>query len=253
MGKHKEIRVSEFPLDEIKSESGNDSKIVIIGKPGSGKSVLIRDIVRTFAHKFPTGIVFSGSEDNNGFYGEMFDNLFIYSEYNEDVMRNIYLRQKRAQKDCSNPKLMLIIDDCSDDPKFFRRPLFQKFFKLGRHWDVMLVLCLHYAHDIPSTLKGLSDYVFMFREPNAENRKKLYRNYATIAGSPQDFEDIMDQITGDYTSLVINNRIQTNNNTDCIFYYKARIHKDFRFGCAEAKAWNSTRYEPNYKENITLE
>lgn len=253
MGKYREIPIKEFALHEIKCDPGNDSKIVAIGKPGSGKSVLIKDIVRTFAHKFPAAVVFSGTEDNNSYYKEMFDDLFIYPEYSEDVMKAIYNRQKLAQAKCKNPKLMLIIDDCSDDPKLFRRPLFQKFFKMGRHWDIMIILALQYCHDIPPTIKSATDVVFIYNEPTEENRKRIYKNYATITGSYHDFCDIMDQVTEDFTALVINNRIQSNNPLERVNYYKARMHSKVKLSSPEVTAWQQTRYDPNYTKNFSLE
>lgn len=252
MGKYKEVKINEFPLHEIVSEPGNDSKILVVGKPGSGKSVLIKDIVKTFANKYPIGVVFSGTEENNKFYSEMFQELFIFNGYSEETMKQISERQKLAQKNCKNPKLMLIIDDCSDDPKFFRRPLFQKFLKMGRHMDIMFVLAIQYCNDINSVLKGLFDYLFIFREPNPENRKKIYNNYAGITESLQNFCDLMDQLTGDYTSMVVNNRIQKNDPFECIGYYKARMHNKIEFGCVESKAWSETRYNPMYATEYTL-
>lgn len=253
MGKYREVNVHEFPLHEIPTESGKDVKIVVVGKPGSGKSVLIKDIVRTHCHKFPVGVVFSGTEDNNHFYSEMFDQVFIYGGYDEEAVKKIVERQKLCQQDCKNPKLMLIIDDCSDDPKFFRRPLFQKLFKMGRHMDMMVVLGIQYANDLQSVVKSAVDISFIFRDPNPENRKKIYNNYAGITGSLQDFNDYMDQITGDYSSLVINNRIQSNEPEKGISYYKARMHRSVKLGCVETRAWNEARFDPDYMRNMSLE
>jgi hypothetical protein len=56
----------------------------------------------------------------------------------------------------------------------------------------------------------------------------------------------MDQITGDYTALVINNKVQSNDIKNNVFYYKARSHPPFRFGCQEYQQWAEARYNPNY-------
>src|SRR3972149_3563099 len=241
----KTVEIKEFNLSNI----AESSKIVIIGKPASGKSVLIKDIITSIAHKIPVAKVFSGTEGVNHFYAKECDipELFIHNEYNEDYMKDFAHRQEKAIKDNKqNPKGLLVIDDCSDDPKFFGRPIFQKFFKNGRQWDMMLILALQYSMDIKPSIRTNIDYSFIFRDPNEKNRKSIYENYAGIIGSFQDFCDIMDQVAEDYTAIVINNRTQSNKLSDCVFYFKATMHKDITFGSTEYKQWGSHRYNSNY-------
>nr|QBK88088.1 MAG: packaging ATPase [Marseillevirus LCMAC202] len=238
-----EVDIHEFPIHEMKS----NSKIVIIGKPATGKSTVIRDIVKAFRHIFPVAKVFSGTEENNHFYAQIFPELFIHSEYNEKEMEDFAKRQKLAMRNNpNNPKGLLIVDDCSDDPKFFHRPLFQKFYKNGRQWDMMFILALQYGMDIRPVIRTNIDYVFIFREPNERNRKALHENYAGIIGSYADFCDVMDQLTEDYTALVIDNRKQSNDLSDCVYYYKARLHDDFNFGSLEYCQWANQRYNTQY-------
>lgn len=242
--KRNEVDIHEFPLHEMKY----NSKIVIIGKPATGKSTVTRDIVKAYRHEFPVAKVFSGTEENNHFYSQMFPDLYIHSEYSESEMEDFAKRQKLAMRNNpENPKGMLIVDDCSDDPKFFHRPLFQKFYKNGRQWEMMFILALQYGMDIRPVIRTNIDYVFIFREPNERNRKALYENYAGIIGSYNDFCDVMDQLTEDYTAIVIDNRKQSNNLSECVYYYKARLHDDdFKFGCDEYRQAAEQRYNTQY-------
>ena len=68
-------------------------------------------------------------------------------------------------------------------------------------------------------------------------RKRLYENYAGIIPSFSLFEKIMDTITGDYTALYVQNSINTNDWKECVFYYKAPVVGDFKFGCAEYRGY----------------
>ena len=239
-----EVDIHEFPIHEMMP----NSKIVIIGKPFTGKSTLIRDIVKAFRHIFPVAKVFSGTEENNHFYSQIFPELFIYPEYDEKEMENFAKRQKLAMRNNpNNPKGLLVVDDCSDDPKFFHRPLFQKFYKNGRQWEMMFILALQYGMDIRPVIRTNIDYVFIFREPNERNRKALYENYAGIVGSYTDFCDIMDQLTENNTAVVIDNSRQTNVLSECVYYYRARMHDDdFKFGSPEFRQWAEQRYNSQY-------
>lgn len=240
----REVDIHEFPLHEMK----HNSKIVVIGKPATGKSTVIRDIIKAFRHRFPVAKVFSGTEENNHFYAQMVPDLFVHSGYSEPEMEDFARRQKLAMR--NNPENsagLIVVDDCSDDPKFFNRPLFQKFYKNGRQWDMMFILALQYCMDIRPVIRTNIDYVFIFREPNEHNRKSLYTNYGGIVGTYDDFCDLMDQLTEDFTAIVIDNRKQSNNISDCVFYYKARLHDDdFQFGCTEYRQWAEQRYNKDY-------
>lgn len=239
----KKMPIKEFRLDRM----ADNAKVVCIGKPASGKSTLIRDIIKAYAHKYPVAKVISGTEENNHFYSDMFHSLFISSEFDEEELERFVKRQKLAKQTCNNPNALLILDDCSDDPKYLSRPLIQKYFKNGRHWDMMLILALQYGMDIKPVIKNNVDYTFIFRDPSIKNREKLFEHYAGIIGDYKDFCDIMDELANDYTAIVINNRTQSNDIHDCVFYYKAKIHKDdFKVGCAQFRQWGEQRYNKNH-------
>lgn len=253
MGKDKEsnskkLYLSEFPLHEMNPVS----KIVIIGKTGSGKSTLIRDVIKVFSSKIPVARIWSGTEDSNHFYAEMFPELYITSEYKEEELQEFEKRQKLAMRDNpDNARGLTIIDDCSDDPKFFSRPVFQRFYKNSRQWEGAQVLALQYGMDIKPAIRANTDYVFIFREPNENYRKTLYKNYGGIIGSYNDFCDIMDQIAEKNVALVIDNKKQSNEINECVYYYKARIHSEkFTFGCTEYQQWAEQRYNPNYQSAL---
>ena len=70
------LNINELNLEQINPNTNNmnnpdqgGSKIVVIGKPGTGKSTLITSLLYHKKHIFPTGLVFSGTEDSNGHYG----------------------------------------------------------------------------------------------------------------------------------------------------------------------------------------
>jgi hypothetical protein len=255
-GTPKKYYIRELNPDDIPpgthnymNNSQGGSKIVVIGKPGTGKTTLVTSLLHAKKHIFPCGLVISGTEDSNGHYGKIFPKSFIYNKYDEKIIENFIKRQKIAKQHIQNPWAALLLDDCTDDPKIFSRPLQQGMYKNGRHWKMLYILSLQYGMDIKPVIRTNIDGVFILREPNLRNRRVLWENYASCIPDFSEFCQIMDQVTDDYTALYINNAVQSNDPRDCVFWYKAPlINSGWKFGCDEFWMHHEERYNP---ESVT--
>jgi len=226
-------------------------KLVVVGKPGTGKSSLIKALLYAKKHIFPVGVAMSGSEDSNHAYGEIMPSTFVYNEYNEDKVKDFIKRQKLAAHHLPNPWAVLILDDCTDDPRIFHKPLQQAIFKKGRHWKMLYILSLQYAMDVKPVIRTNVDGIFILREPLLKNREALYKNYASIIPDFTTFCELMDQLTDDYCSIYIHNAAQTNRWQDCVFYWKAPLApRNWKFGSPEYWEFHEARFNPNYTDNI---
>ena len=227
-------------------------KIVVVGKPGTGKSTLIKALLHSKKHIIPIAMAMSGSEDSNHAYSEIIPSTFIYNEYNEDRITDFIKRQKISMQHLPNPWAVIILDDCTDDPKVFNKPLQQALYKKGRHWKMLYILSLQYAMDVKPVIRTNVDGIFILREPLLKNREALYKNYASIIPDFTTFCEIMDQLTDDYCALYIHGATQTNTWQECVFYWKAPvISKDWKFGCQEYWDFHHSRFNENYRDNIT--
>jgi hypothetical protein len=206
-------------------------------------------------------MVMSATEDTNGTYAKFIPNSFIHNAYTEPQVEKFWQRQKLAIDHLQNPWSVLLIDDCMDNPSYFKKPLQLKLYKNGRHRKMLYILSLQYCMDVIPSIRANTDGVFILREPNIQNRERLYKNYAGIIPSFELFCEIMDQITVDYTALYIHNTGNTNNWQDCVFWYKAQGYKHsdgeiypypegFKFGSPTLWDHHYQRYNPEYTDPI---
>lgn len=230
------------------------SKIVIIGKPGTGKTTLILSFLFEKRHIIPTILVCSGTEDSNGKYAKTIPSTFIYNKYSEEVHSDFVKRQKIASRYCKNPWAVFLLDDCTDKPSIFQSALMLGTYKNGRWWKMLYILSLQYSLDIKPVIRTNIDGTFILRETVLRNRRALFENYAGIVGDFSLFCDILDQITDDYTALYIHNAGKSNKLEDNIFWYKARrdLPEDWKFGCKEIWQFHEERYNPEYVDPITV-
>jgi len=218
----------------------------------TGKSTLIKALLHSKKHIIPVAMAMSGSEDSNHAYSEIMPSTFIYNEYNEEKIEDFIKRQKIAMQHLPNPWAAIILDDCTDDPKIFNKPLQQAMYKKGRHWKMLYILSLQYAMDVKPVIRTNVDGIFILREPLLKNREALYKNYASIIPDFTTFCELMVQLTDDYCALYIHGATQTNTWQECVFYWKAPVvSKDWKFGCQEYWDFHHARFNENYRDNIT--
>jgi hypothetical protein len=233
------------------TEYNGGSKIVVVGKPGTGKSSLIKGLLYAKKHVFPVGMAMSGSEDTNHAFAEIMPRTFIYNDYDEEKIKDFVKRQKLARQHLPNPWAFMVIDDCTDDPRVFNKPLQNALYKKGRHWKMMYLLSLQYAMDIKPQIRTNIDGIFLLREPIESNREKLYRNYASIIPTYELFCDLMDQLTEDYHAIYIHNATRSNSWQDCVFYWRAKLPpRGWKIGCPEYWEFDQQRYNPEYVDPI---
>jgi DNA replicative helicase MCM subunit Mcm2 (Cdc46/Mcm family) len=254
----KEIEIKELNLNMIypnnknmENETQGGSKIVVIGKPGTGKTTLITRLLYEKRKIFPSALVVSGTEDSNGHYGKILPSTFVHNKYDDKIIDSFITRQKIAKQHLQNPWSVLLLDDCTDDPRIFNKPNFQGLYKNGRHWKMLFILSLQYCMDIKPVIRTNIDGVFVLRETNLRNRKSLYENYCGVIPTFEMFQKIMDQVTNDYTALYIHNATTTNDWRECIFYYKAKPVPDgFKFGNKDFWKFHEKRFNPVYNNRF---
>ena len=239
------LELKKFDMRSItfRPDENKGPVIVMIGRRDTGKSFLVRDLL--YHHQdIPIGTVISGTEAGNGFYSKHVPKLFIHDEYNTIIIENILRRQKTVLKQMNketqqfgrtsiDPRTFVILDDCLYDQSWTRDKLMRLLFMNGRHWKVLLVVCMQYALGITPNLRTNIDYVFILREPYLTNRKRIWENYASCFPTLESFCSVMDQTTENYECLVINNNAKSNKIQDQVFWYKAQEHPDFKLGSKE--------------------
>ena len=230
---------------------GDDRICVFIGKRNTGKSYLIRDIMYHKKH-IPTGIVQSGTEDGNGFYGNFVPDLFIYNEYDKEAVERVMDRQRKIVKSGKKSASFMLLDDCMYDNKFLKDTVMRQVFMNGRHYNIFFMLSMQYCMDMPPALRANIDYVFILRENIVANREKLWKNFFGIFPNFDLFTKTMDACTENFECLVLDNTVKSNKIEDCVFWYKAKYPAPkFKVGSPAYWGMHKKMYNPKYDSAIS--
>lgn len=219
----------------------------------TGKTTLIASLLYGKKHIFPVAMAMSGSEDSNHFYKQILPSSFVFNDYDPEQVKSFVKRQKMAKLYLENPWAILLLDDCTDDPKIFNSKLQHAIYKKGRHWNMWYILSLQYSMDVKPVIRTNVDGIFILRESILKNRENLWRNYAGIIPDFKLFCTLMDELTDDYTAMYIHNTGISNDWKDCVYWYKAPIiPKDFKLGCKEYWDFHEQRFNENYVDSFDV-
>lgn len=233
------LELKKFDISKIQ----DDKVVVLIGKRNTGKSFLVRDLL--YYHSgIPVGTVISATEPSNHFFSSIVPSMFIHEEYKPSIVDGAVRRQKMVMEKLNaekalyghcniDPRAFLILDDCLFDNSWTKDVNIRSIFMNGRHYKMFFIVTMQYPLGVPPHLRTNIDYVFILRENYIGNRKRIYENYAGMFPNFDAFCQVMDQCTENYECLVIDNTSKSNRLEDCVFWYKADNHPDFRVGAPQ--------------------
>ena len=226
--KNEDVQINLKPFDMSKMKT--HAVVVAIGKRGSGKSFLIKDILFNKKSEMPVGLVMSHTDHLGHFYDQFIPSILIHKKYDSHQISKLFQRQEKAlDESWVNPNAFLLLDDVLSDSKAWKNdPNMSEIYFNGRHYKLLSILGMQEPMGIGSGLRGQIDYTFIFRTNIESEKKKLYDHYAGCFPSFEMFKIVLSAITVDFTCLVIDNTNKSDNLEDCVFYYKAKMHDNFK-------------------------
>ena len=189
--------------------------ILVIGKRGSGKSWLICNILNKLGLESHTTII-SPTDKMNNEYVKKFPNANIQHTCTEDILKKVLSTQivkldQHKKYESFDPSGVLVMDDCLAQKGDWRK--MQSFTEIminSRHYGLTNITAMQSPMDLPPEMRLNFDYIFLFKEQSAINRKKLWMNYASMFPSIDEFEKVFSKATEGFGAMVINNRLQNN-------------------------------------------
>jgi hypothetical protein len=165
-----------YPLD-VEKDILDDFTLLLIGRRRSGKTWLSRWIMYNLRHRFPFGIVITGTRLNN-FWSQYIPEEFIHDIENiGPVLDNIFARQTFLK---SHPELgvdtrmFIILDDVMGD-KYRTRfsPQLSNCFTNGRHNDILTLITAQDAKGVGPDLRENTDICCIFRVYEGGRKKVI--------------------------------------------------------------------------------
>jgi septin family protein len=152
---------------------------MIVGGPSkSGKSNLIKNLLQDkyYLRAFDTDsiFIFCPSIDLNDDY-EYIETRYKFNEFSESKLREIMSKQEDVVKNFGKKRtkhLLIILDDCFDNPSFAHSNVVQRLFMRSRHSLISVICSGQKLSSVPRGARLNTNYLIIFRPSNLSKDPK---------------------------------------------------------------------------------
>lgn len=221
------LRVRKFDPSTLKAHR----IIIVVGKRGTGKSVLQRDLMYHLSQKWDFGLAMTPTEESADTFRKHMPDSWIYNGFSSSKLDSMLNMQRDFVKQKKARSLFIVLDDCMYDKKILKGLGIRDLFMNGRHLNITLCNAVQYVMDMGPDLRTQVDYVFALRENIISNKNKLWKYFFGMFEKYDDFAKVMDKCTENHSCIVMDNTTGSCNVDECIFWYKAKLEvPEFKIG-----------------------
>ena len=160
--------------------NGENFSLLIAGSSGSGKTQLLKEILKSGQNNYDYFVVLAPSMEFSGDYDEFKENkkYTLFNEYNPEVIKEIMETQsdiirRYGKERC--PKVMIILDDCLENLK--QHSLIEKLYFKGRHINISPICLVQKLKGVSTILRVNSRYAIFFRAGNSSEIEHFLEAY----------------------------------------------------------------------------
>lgn len=223
------LQIDRFDLPKMK----RDSMVGLLGRRGSGKTYILWDIMQHH-REIGEGVVFSGTEESNGFWKCCIPDGYIHDTYRPEIVRAMIERQHKRPKTARNddgkpcpPAVFLVLDDMIHQKKELAACQYLRYvFLNGRQSKIFCIIAMQESTAFPPWARLQFDYIFLCHTDSFLELENIYRRFFGLVPTKELFCDIVSTTTENYRALVLDNKPQTRDLNKRLFWHRVSdIHR----------------------------
>jgi len=229
--------------------------MILVGMRRTGKTHAISCMLKQMNRNFDTVFLMSETALAQDNCFEMIDDAYKYEYFDEGVVKKILNKQKELKlynqtheefQKKKIPDLLIILDDCVNDPKIRYSKTLNDLYTQGRHYNVSIIsLVQALTNAMNPKARNNADIMMFWRSINFKEREKIIENYLTPTkgkNSRKIGEEYMEKIFDQpYVAMVVAVHTASNSKklNDYVYKYLApcKIPK-YQLGCHCNKDYN---------------
>ena len=225
----------------------------LVGRRGTGKTVMMKDLAYNFyinkcrnGEQIDMALVFSPTEGMQKVFEKFVPKAFIYNSYREDLVAQLLETQKQLiEKNGHTATVLLFIDDCAYNKKFFTSDTFRELAMNGRHCRIFVLCAVQYCMDIQVSIRSNFDVVFIMKDNSAANIKRYHTQFFSQFSDYKQFAKTFNRLTANYGAIVSLVSTNSTNLQETTFWYRAKPKEvPERFPIGRQVFWKMQKFCP---------
>ena len=206
------MRLNKFDPSAVKPHR----TYLIIGKRGSGKSVLLDELMYKLnaSQQYDFCMAFTPTMDTRETFEKSMPSSWIHDSFDGGRIEQLVSLQRATPKG-KKRSILLVLDDMMADKRFTRSIAIRDIFFNGRHEHLTAVFTQQYCCDLSP------DYVIIFKDNVLANKQRLHKFFFGMLPFP-DFCTVMDRTCADYGCLVLDNTSKSTDPAEQLSWYRAQ-------------------------------
>lgn len=228
------------PFDPATMRPG--STILVAGARRTGKSFALRDLMWHLRNRVYDCYVFSGTRDEEHPWSDYTPTKYVtdvQAEFPNDVLQDVLQRQLLRKEialahGVSCPQSLFVFEDLEFLKKsMWKQQSIRTVMFNGRWYRCAAIAAVQYIMEIDMAVRSMFDYAIFTRCPVRAVRERIWKQYAGVFDTFEQFEAAFADCTANHGVMVIDCRAETNRISDSVFHYRAEDHGAFRVGVDE--------------------
>lgn len=196
--------------------------LAVIARRGSGKSVLLLDILYRLRDRFDFGLAFTTTTPTAESFARHMPRACVYTDFSVDKIKLLLDEQELLVRKGKPRSVFLLLDDCGFDAKSMNSKPMKELFMNGRHKHITFLCALQSPHSLRPDMRQQLDVVIALKENIVANRKRLHDAFYG-AVSWHNFEKLFLAFTSEFGAIIVDQTVQSTDIARVIYHYKAEI------------------------------
>lgn len=221
---HNQLLINEFSLDNIVK----NKHILMIAERASGKTTMIKNIIdhiissKDNLNNLDISIC-SPTERVYPFYRKCLTGAHIVYECTNDFAKQILVEGSKNIQEKNLKEKIVVLEDCFSGKKSWTKDEnVMELLMNARDYNITLIVSAQTTLGITTDLRFNFDYYFLFNQHSTINKNKLWKDYVGMFPDFNAFEKVFTKCTEHYRCMVIDNKKQTSNINEKLYWYKAK-------------------------------
>jgi hypothetical protein len=194
-----------------------DYTVVLFGSRGSGKTVMMRHLLKSLGQKLDLACVFTPTADTRKMFCEHVPPPFVYPDFDMGAINRIVRAQKdlneiieantnNGRSSASLRNIGMIMDDCGFATKMLNSDDIKEMFMNGRHDKFFTMLSAQYPLALKPDIRNNIDVSIVFRTSNPKTVEKLRENLLPCFDTDEELMEVFKNGLQKHEALVFDRR-----------------------------------------------